>query len=107
RMTRTELPHQLISQKAYREEELPTTETIGTKLNQLGYSPKKVAKSHPKKTPRVRPGSNSPRKRCRLSKPSGPRLPHLDKWFVDIVSPSPDIRHQTSSGDPDLRSRRC
>ncbi len=20
------------------------------------------------------------------------RLPHLDKWFVDIVSPSPDVR---------------
>lgn len=22
-----------------------------------------------------------------------PRLPHLDKWFVDIVSPLPDVRN--------------
>ena len=22
------------------------------------------------------------------------RLPHLDKWFVDIVSPSPDVRDE-------------
>jgi len=40
---------QLIAQKGYSDEQLPTVETIGTKLNQLGYYPKKVAKSQPQK----------------------------------------------------------
>ena len=40
---------QLIAQKGYHEEELPTATTIVTKLNQLGYYPSKVAKSKPKK----------------------------------------------------------
>ncbi len=34
------------------------------------------------------------------------RLPHLDKWFVDIVSPSPDIPHQPSPDDAGLRYSR-
>ena len=34
------------------------------------------------------------------------RLPYLGKWFVDIVSPSPDIRHQTSPDDAGLRFSR-
>src|SRR5438105_87719 len=49
RLTATEVRRQLIEQKGYSDEELPTAETIGTKLNQLGYSPKKVAKSQPQK----------------------------------------------------------
>ena len=40
---------QLIAQFGYTDEELPTAETIGTKLNRLGYYPKKVAKSQPQK----------------------------------------------------------
>lgn len=40
---------QLIEQKGYREEELPEEDTIGAKLNQLGYSLKKVQKSQPLK----------------------------------------------------------
>ena len=40
---------QLISQKGYREEELPTATTIATKLNQLGYYPTKVAIILPKR----------------------------------------------------------
>jgi len=39
----------LISQKGYTDEELPTEETIATKLNELGYYPKKVAKTQPQK----------------------------------------------------------
>ena len=50
RLTATEVRRQLISQKGYREEELPTATTIATKLNQLGYYPTKVAKSKPKKS---------------------------------------------------------
>jgi Rhodopirellula transposase DDE domain len=49
RLTATEVRRQLIAQKGYREEELPTAETIATKLNELGYYPKKVAKSQPEK----------------------------------------------------------
>lgn len=40
---------QLIKQKKYKENELPTIRTISTKLNELGYKLKKVAKSKPKK----------------------------------------------------------
>jgi hypothetical protein len=49
RLTATEVRRQLIEQKGYREDELPTAETISTKLNELGYYPKKVAKSQPQK----------------------------------------------------------
>jgi Rhodopirellula transposase DDE domain len=49
RLTATEVRRQLMAQKGYTDEELPTAETIGAKLNQLGYYPKKVAKSQPQK----------------------------------------------------------
>jgi len=39
----------LIEQKGYRDEELPSQETIRTKLNDLGYQLKKVKKSQPLK----------------------------------------------------------
>lgn len=52
RLTATEVRRQLIAQKGYREDELPTAETISTKLNALGYYPKKVAKSQPQKNSR-------------------------------------------------------
>ena len=56
RLTATEVRRQLLAQKGYTDEELPTAETIGSKLNQLGYSPKKVAKSQPQKnSPRPMP----------------------------------------------------
>lgn len=56
RLTATEVRRQLIAQKGYTDEQLPTAETIGTKLNQLGYYPKKVAKSQPQKNfPRPMP----------------------------------------------------
>lgn len=50
RLTATEVRRQLIAQKGYTDAELPTAETIGTKLNDLGYYPQKVAKSQPQKT---------------------------------------------------------
>ena len=50
RLTATEVRRQLIAQKGYRDDELPTAETISTKLNELGYYPKTVAKSQPQKT---------------------------------------------------------
>jgi hypothetical protein len=49
RLTATEVRRQLIAQYGYTDEELPTAETIGTKLNELGYSLKKVAKTQPQK----------------------------------------------------------
>jgi hypothetical protein len=50
---------QLIAQKGYTDAELPTRETIATKLNALGYSPKKVAKTQPpKKFPKPMPSSS-------------------------------------------------
>jgi DDE family transposase len=52
RLSAPEVRRQLISQKGYRDEELPTATTIATKLNELGYYPTKVAKSKPKKSSR-------------------------------------------------------
>ena len=49
RMTASQVRRQLIEQKGYRDDALPQAETIGKKLNALGYYPKKVAKSRPKK----------------------------------------------------------
>jgi Rhodopirellula transposase DDE domain len=50
RLTAAEVRRQLIAQKGYTDDQLPTAETIGSKLNELGYYPKKVAKSQPKKS---------------------------------------------------------
>ncbi len=52
RLTAAEVRRQLIAQKGYTDAVLPTAETIGTKLNALGYYPKKVAKTQPEKKSR-------------------------------------------------------
>lgn len=49
RLSAAEVRRQLIAQHGYRDEELPTTETIRTRLNQLGYYPSKVGKTKPQK----------------------------------------------------------
>jgi|SRR4051794_16677565 hypothetical protein len=49
RLDAAEVRRQLIAQKRYTDAELPTVQTIMTKLNALGYYPQKVAKSEPKK----------------------------------------------------------
>ena len=49
RLTSKEIRKQLIIQKKYTDNELPTTQTINTKLNLLGYSLSKVRKLSPKK----------------------------------------------------------
>jgi hypothetical protein len=49
RLTAAEVRRQLMVQKGYPDAVLPTAETIGTKLNELGYYPQKVAKSQPQK----------------------------------------------------------
>jgi hypothetical protein len=60
RLTATEVRRQLLTHKGYTDAELPTAETIGAKLNLLGYYPQKVAKSRPQKKSRQRMPS-SPR----------------------------------------------
>ena len=54
RLSAAEVRRQLIAQKGYRDAALPTVQTITTKLNALGYYPKKVAKSQAQKNPRNR-----------------------------------------------------
>lgn len=49
RLTAAEVRRQLIDKFGYSDEQLPTAETIGSKLNELGYYPQKVAKSQPQK----------------------------------------------------------
>ena len=50
RLTAAEVRRQLIAQKGYTDEHLPSAETIGAKLTDLGYYPQQVAKSQPKKS---------------------------------------------------------
>lgn len=58
RLSGAEVRQQLIEQKGYQEEALPTVQTIVSKLNQLGYYPQKVVKSQPqKRSPRPMPSS--------------------------------------------------
>jgi hypothetical protein len=52
RLDAAEVRRQLIAQHGYTDAELPTVQTITTKLNALGYYPQKVAKSQPKKRSR-------------------------------------------------------
>ena len=54
RLSAADVRRQLIAQKGDTAAELPTAETIGAKLNALGYSPKKVAKTQPQKKSRKR-----------------------------------------------------
>lgn len=49
RLTVAEVRRQLIGQFGYSDAELPTAETIGIKLNELGYYPQKVIKTQPQK----------------------------------------------------------
>jgi len=58
RLTAAEVRRQLIAQKGYTDEKLPTVQTIRAKLNALGYHPQTVAKSKPqKRSPRPTPSS--------------------------------------------------
>ena len=49
RLSAEEVRRQLIEQKGYTEEELPAANTIGIKLNKLGYHLRPVVKSKPQK----------------------------------------------------------
>jgi hypothetical protein len=60
RLTAPEVRRQLISRKGYSDEQLPSLQTITTKLNALGYHLGKVRKCLPqKKSPRRTPSSLS------------------------------------------------
>jgi hypothetical protein len=49
RLSTAEVRRQLIAEKGYSTDELPSEETIGTRLNLMGYYPSKVAKTKPQK----------------------------------------------------------
>ncbi|MEG0517183.1 MAG: ISAzo13 family transposase [Cetobacterium sp.] len=54
RLTVKEVRNQLILQKGYKSEELPTLQTLNSKINKLGYTLKKVRKVKPvKKIPEI------------------------------------------------------
>ena len=60
RISAAEVRRQLIATKGYTDAELPTQQTINTKLNMLGYSLTKVAKCRPQKgSRRPTPSSSS------------------------------------------------
>jgi hypothetical protein len=59
RLSAAEVRRQLIAQNGYPDAALPTVQTLTTKLNALGYYPKKVAKSQPqKKSPKPTPSAS-------------------------------------------------
>ena len=49
RLDAAEVRRQLIAQKGYSDDDLPTERTISTKLRDLGYYPSTVAKTQPQK----------------------------------------------------------
>jgi hypothetical protein len=58
RLTAAEVRRQLIARHGYADEQVPCVQTIGAKLNALGYSPQTVAKTQPqKRSPRPTPSS--------------------------------------------------
>ena len=60
RLDATEVRRQLIALYGYTDADLPTVQTITSKLNALGYYPQKVAKSEPKKrSPKPMPSSST------------------------------------------------
>ena len=60
RISAAEVRRQLIATKGYTDAELPTQQTINTKLNMLGYSLSRVAKCRPqKKSRRPMPSSSN------------------------------------------------
>lgn len=59
RLTAAEVRRQLIAQKGYTDQALPTERTIATKLRALGYYPSRVAKTQPQKRSR-KPMPSSP-----------------------------------------------
>ena len=60
RISATEVRSRLIARKGYTDAELPTQQTINTKLNMLGYRLTKVAKCRPqKRSPRPTPSSTA------------------------------------------------
>ena len=52
RLSAGEVRRQLMVQKGYSDDELPSAQTINSKMNKLGYYAKKVAKSQPQKNSR-------------------------------------------------------
>jgi hypothetical protein len=60
RISAAEVRRRLIARKGYTDEELPTQQTINTKLNLLGYRLTRVAKCRPqKRSPRPTPSSTA------------------------------------------------
>lgn len=60
RISAAEVRRQLIATKGDTDEELPTQQTINTKMNRLGYRLSKVAKCRPQKeSPRPTPSSSN------------------------------------------------
>ena len=58
RLTAAEVRRQLIARRGYTDAQLPCVQTIGAKLNALGYHPQTVAKAQPqKRSPRPTPSS--------------------------------------------------
>ena len=91
RRTAAEVRRQLLAQKGYLEATLPTAETIGPKLNALGSSPQKVAKSQPQKNSR-KPTPSSPRELRSIGRPIPQTQCYASRWMPKRRSKSVRLR---------------
>ncbi len=74
RISAAEVRRQLIATRGYTDAELPTRQTINTKLNLLGFRLTRVAKCRPQEGSR-RPTPSSSNGRRSTRRPTGPRTP--------------------------------
>jgi hypothetical protein len=72
RMSAAEVRRQLLENKGYRDEDLPSEETIRCKLNMLGYHPVRVQKTQVKKRSR-KPTQSLKRSSASAQRPHRPR----------------------------------
>jgi hypothetical protein len=91
RLTAAEVRRQLIAHKGYLDATLPTAETIGTKLNELGYYPQKVAKSQPQKNSR-KPTPSSTRELRSIGRPMQRTPCYASRWMPKRPSKSVRLR---------------
>ena len=93
RLSAAEVRRQLIAQKGYTDEALPTVQTITSKLNALGYYPKKVAKSQPQKKSR-KPTRSSSREPRSTTPPMRQTMSCASRWMPkrpSKLAPSPGV----------------
>lgn len=99
RRSAAEVRRQLILQKGYTEEQVPTVRTIGDKLNALNYHPTRVAKTQPQQRS-LRPMPSSTRSRASTRRPRRTRPACGCRWTLKRRSRSVPSAGGAPAGSP-------